>query len=356
MDLKRLSNSELHKSFMDAVQMERNSLKGVLLHVIEVDRRHVYFDFNCSSLFAYMTEVMGYSNGPAQRRIDAARLSYEIPQLVETLESGAVNLDQIRLMQQSIRQVVKESHKPVTTEQKIQVLSEIIGKSLAESEVIVANSFEVKIKKSVRILHQADESVRMEISFSREQWAKLEEMRTLLSHSLPTGSWDDVFEYVAEKVILQKSKFVEKRQYTKTTKPGSERNNSVAFRGDHFHDENKNMNDDNHENNRSVKNQIRNKDEENRNSTELKQPNRVRIVIPAEIERQVFRRDQFCQHMNPLTGKKCATKWKLQTDHIVPVWAGGDNSLGNLQLLCAGHNQAKYRKEAGIRREKHIVR
>jgi 5-methylcytosine-specific restriction endonuclease McrA len=321
MDLKRLSNSELHKSFIGAVQTERNSLKDVLLHVIEVDRRQLYYEFDRSSLFAYMTEVMGYSNGPAQRRIDAARLSYEVPQLVETIESGALNLDQVRLMQQSIRQVAKESHKPITSEQKIQVLNEIVGKSLAESEVIVAHAFDVKIKKSVRIQRQADESVRMEISFSKEQWAKLEEMRTLLSHSLPTGSWDDVFEYVAEKVIQQRSKLVEKRKYTKKTQ-GLEVESTLSP------------------------------------SSETVPTGTVipsRTAIPAEIERQVFQRDQCCQQKSPTTGKKCATKWKLQTDHIVPVWAGGDNSLGNLQLLCASHNRAKYRKEAGISREKLFV-
>ena len=334
MDLKRLSNSELHKSFLGAVQIERNSLKDVLLHVIEVDRRQVYFDFNCSSLFAYMTEVMGYSNGPAQRRIDAARLSYEVPQLVETIESGALNLDQVRLMQQSIRQVAKESHTPVTTEMKIKVLNEIVGKSLAESEVIVANSFDVKIKQSVRIQRQADESVRMEISFSKEQWTKLEEMRTLLSHSLPSGSWDDVFEYVADKVIQQKSKLVEKRQYTKKV-------NLELYKV---------------EPKKISKNaEVVNETPVASNSeSKVKSSSLGRVAIPAEIERQVFRRDQFCQHKNSPTGKKCATKWKLQTDHIVPVWAGGDNSLENLQLLCASHNQAKYRREAGIKVQRRI--
>jgi hypothetical protein len=324
MDLKRLSNSELHNSFKGAAQSERDSLKNVLLHVIEVDRRQSYFDFNCSSLFLYMTDVMGYSNGPAQRRIDAARLSYEIPQLVETIESGALKLDQVRLMQQSIRQVAKESHKTVTVEQKIQVLNEIVGKSKEESEVIVARSFGVKIKKSVKIHRQADESVTMEINFSKEKWAKLEEMRTLLSHSLPTGSWDDAFEYVADKVIQQKSKLVEKRKYIKKSGVSIESEGSFVERS---------------ESSKGIK-----------SNTGLKSAfGSIRKAIPAGIERQVFRRDQYCQHKDPKTGKKCATKWKLQTDHIVPVWAGGDNSLSNLQLLCAGHNQAKYRKEAGIR-------
>lgn len=322
MDLKRLSNSDLHMSFMGAVQTERNSLKDVLLHVIEVDRRQMYFEYNCSSLFAYMTEVMGYTNGPAQRRIDAARLSYEVPQVVEVIESGALKLDQIRLMQQSIRQVVKENHKPVSAEQKIEVLNNIIGKSMAESEVIVARALEVKIKKATRIQHQADESVVMEISFTKQQWAKLEEMRTLLSHSLPSGSWDDTFEYVADKVIQQKSKMVEKRKYVKQEEKKTELESSTKIR---------------------LQTQVQSQSQSQFQSLLAMD----RVAIPIAIQREVFRRDQVCQHKNS-EGEKCATKWKLQTDHIIPLWAGGDNSVGNLQLLCAGHNRAKYRKEAGI--------
>ena len=33
--------------------------------------------------------------------------------------------------------------------------------------------------------------------------------------------------------------------------------------------------------------------------------------------------------------------WMLEIDHIVPVAAGGDNSLSNLRVLCSGCNSAK---------------
>lgn len=259
MELRRLTNSELHQSFKKSVQAEREALKDVLLHVIEVDRRQLYFDYDCSSLFGYLTTVMGYSNGPAQRRIDAARLSHEIPQLVETIQAGALNLDQVRLVQQSVRQVAKESNQSVSTEQKIEVFNQIVGKSVAESEVIVAKSFNVEIKQATRIQRQADGSVIVQICFSSEKWAKQEEMRTLLSHSLPTGSWDDVYDYVAEKVIQQKSKELSKRKYAKKV----------------------------------TETQV------------LSRPKNAREHIPLE----------------------------------------------NLQLLCAAHNQAKYKKEAGIQRK-----
>ena len=317
MELRRLSNSELHNSFKVSGQGERQALKNVLLHVIETDRRQMYFDYDCPSLFAYMTTVMGYSNGPAQRRIDAARLSYEVPQLVETIHAGDLNLDQVRLVQQSIRQVAKENNEVVSASQKIEVFNQIAGKSVAESEVIVAQSLNVKPRKSVIVQRQGDGSVRMELSFTPEQWARQEEMRTLLSHSLPTGSWDDVYDYLAGTVIQQKSKNIEKRKYAKKVEAQPMEDATICNWGN---------------------------EQFNSNLPP------VRKTIPLEIQRQVFQRDQVCQHVNQKTGNKCKSKWQLQIDHIIGIWAGGDNSLENLHLHCANHNRAKYKQEAGIKR------
>lgn len=346
MELRRLSNSDLHMSFKCSIQAEREALKDVLLHVIEIDRRQLYFDYDCSSLFGYLTSVMGYSNGPAQRRIDAARLSYEIPQLVETIQAGELNLDQVRLVQQSVRQVAKESNQRVSTSQKIEVFNQIAGKTVAESEVIVAKALDVKIKQAVRIQRQADGSVAVQICFSPEQWGKQEEMRTLLSHSLPTGSWDEVYDYVADKVILQKSKLAEKRKYTKLEHNKHEGGRLEYNKPDCSKSAYAKADDDKFPNASCTTQSNFMRVEPNKSATRKI----ARKHIPLETQRQVHRRDMVCQYKNKVTGNKCASKWKLQADHIVSVWAGGDNSFDNLHLLCAAHNQAKYRNEAGIRR------
>ena len=348
MELRRLSNLELHNSFIVSVQSERRALKDVLLHVIEIDRRQMYFDYDCSSLFGYMTSVMGYSTGPAQRRIDAARLSYEVPELVETIHSGDLNLDQVRLVQQSIRQVAKENNQVVSASQKIELFNQIAGKSVTESEVIVAQTLNVAPKKSVIVQRQADGSVRMELSFTPEQWAKQEEMRTLLSHSLPTGSWDDIYDYLAGTVIQQKSKHVEKRKYNKKVEPVQEAvvvTNCDASPAKNEDAEKLPLSKDDV---RSEKQGATAKNV-NQNAEDSSLPVE-RKHISLEVQRQVFKRDKFCQHVNHKTGNKCQSKWQLQTDHIVSIWAGGDNSLENLHLLCANHHQAKYRREAGIKR------
>ncbi|MBO9666291.1 MAG: HNH endonuclease [Bdellovibrio sp.] len=44
--------------------------------------------------------------------------------------------------------------------------------------------------------------------------------------------------------------------------------------------------------------------------------------------------------------KICGSTRFLQIDHRQPVWAGGTNEFQNLQVLCAQHNQYKYRQES----------
>ncbi len=68
--------------------------------------------------------------------------------------------------------------------------------------------------------------------------------------------------------------------------------------------------------------------------------------IPTDLRKLVYQRDQCCQYQDPVTKRQCGSKLFLETDHKQPRWAGGENSLGNLRLLCSNHNKNKYRKEA----------
>ena len=65
------------------------------------------------------------------------------------------------------------------------------------------------------------------------------------------------------------------------------------------------------------------------------------------IRKFVMNRDRCCQFKDPRTGEICGSTRFLQVDHLQPVWAGGTNDIGNLQVLCAQHNQFKYMQESG---------
>lgn len=55
-------------------------------------------------------------------------------------------------------------------------------------------------------------------------------------------------------------------------------------------------------------------------------------VSQAEINRQVWRRDNYCCSI-------CKSKYAVQVDHIIPRAMGGPSTLENMRLLCRSCNQ-----------------
>jgi 5-methylcytosine-specific restriction endonuclease McrA len=287
----------------------------------------LYLKFGYASLFEYLTQHIGYANGSAQRRIDAARLAIYVPKVVVDLESGDLNLSQVALLQKSIRAIQSDSKTKVDQKTKENLVDLLSNKSFAESEVLVAHVLDIAPMETTRVTNQKDESVRLQVTLTKSQWEKLLKMRELLSNTIPGGSnWGQVFEYAADKVIKLKDKSA---QSTKTTEF------SVALQND-----SEKISD-----NRISKPQHPNQPLQSQQKSPSSQ---ARQHIPVSVQRQVFQRDQCCQYIDKVTGKKCESKWHLQIDHIQPVWANGSIEIENLRLLCAGHNQEIYRWQANI--------
>ncbi|MDR3606851.1 MAG: HNH endonuclease, partial [Oligoflexia bacterium] len=62
-------------------------------------------------------------------------------------------------------------------------------------------------------------------------------------------------------------------------------------------------------------------------------------TIPAAVKSEVWRRDgSRCTYVDPVTGRRCESRHRLQIDHRIPKGLGGGNDLANLRLLCAQHN------------------
>lgn len=72
-----------------------------------------------------------------------------------------------------------------------------------------------------------------------------------------------------------------------------------------------------------------------------------RDIIPTKVKREIFKRYKCCQYVNKESKKSCKSQWQLQIEHIKPVWAGGNNDIENLSLLCGQHNRYNYLKQSG---------
>ncbi len=373
-NLKSLSDQELDQSLKSLVKKENEVLAEILLHVKEVASRRLYLKMNCASLFEYLTKNMGYANGPAQRRIDAARLSKEVPTLIEDLKNGELNLSQVSLFQQGVRKRRREQQKfekaglhaeaetkaELSAEVKMTLLEKLKQKSISESQVLVSKTFEVEVQVEPKITYQADESVRLEVTLTKEQWEKLERMRSLVSHALPDGSWDQVLEYVADRVIASKTKV---RAKSDASQPGKDQEpksksktksklkSKTQLTSKSITTTSSSLEEDLNSPSSSSESQDLSRDRDLEIQTRVKKDESKAVKLKSyyQLRKDLLREHHSCQHVDASTKAKCTSTWKLQVEHIKPRWAGGEDAPENLTILCAQHNRQKYREQAGIR-------
>ncbi|WP_291516298.1 HNH endonuclease signature motif containing protein [Bdellovibrio sp. ArHS] len=297
------STRELDAKIKSLSGNERTLLKIVILTIAEIDGCRSYQEMGYANIFDYLTKEVGYSEGSAQRRIDAARLIREIPEAAELIESGEIKLNQVSMLQKASRELMGERNIKIPASDKKELLTHIMNRSHSETQREIASFFDLPIVQEARSHTQADESVRIEFTLSKRQYEKLKQAQGLLAHSLSTNDIPRFIEAMCDKVISQK------------TKAGA--SGEIAA-----------------------------------NSTEGKVSNEgstATVAVSSRVRKMMLAKQPCCQFKIPSTGKICGSTWLLQVDHIQPRWSGGDNSMENLQVLCAQHNKLKYRLEAGRR-------
>jgi 5-methylcytosine-specific restriction endonuclease McrA len=69
--------------------------------------------------------------------------------------------------------------------------------------------------------------------------------------------------------------------------------------------------------------------------------------IPAAVKRAVWERDQARCTWPMGDGKVCGAMHRLELDHDIELALGGKTTIGNLRLLCKGHNLMKAERHLG---------
>src|SRR5580765_770409 len=93
-----LSDTELLARIPSVVQAERVASADVIELLMEVERRHLYLDQACSSLYTYARERLGYSEDTALKRARVARVALRLPRVLDELRSGAIHLTGLFLL------------------------------------------------------------------------------------------------------------------------------------------------------------------------------------------------------------------------------------------------------------------
>ncbi|MBS1972452.1 MAG: HNH endonuclease [Bdellovibrionales bacterium] len=284
--------------FNKLVQTERKITHLVLECIAEIDTRRLYLEKAYPSLYEFLVKEFGYSPSAAVRRIESARLLREVPEVAVKIESGAINLSQLSKVQQAVRVVQKTQERKMDTQEKTELIALIENTTQEQTQVILNQKLSIPITTVCKQRHHADESVTLTIHLTKEQMEILTHARNLISHAVPDKNWSQVFSYLAQKEITRRTALRKRAPAQCVLKADST------------------------------------------TATVVGKP------LTQAVKKSVFARQACCQFRDPSSGKVCGSKRFLQVDHRRPQWAGGSNDLSNLQVLCAQHNQYKYRRES----------
>ena len=62
--------------------------------------------------------------------------------------------------------------------------------------------------------------------------------------------------------------------------------------------------------------------------------------IPMPVRRKISKRSEgACEYVAATTGKRCASRFAIQSDHVDPFAMGGKTTANNLRHFCHTHNK-----------------
>ncbi|MFZ4402970.1 MAG: HNH endonuclease [Pseudobdellovibrionaceae bacterium] len=361
--LQKLTDETLHGKLVELTSRERKLTTHILWHLAEVDRRKLYLQMAYPSFFEYLVTGLGYAPASAQRRIDAARLLAQLPQnesqqVAQKIEAGDLNLSQISILQSFSRQARKETGKTVSIEQKSQILQQIENQSVVQTEKILAKALDIKPQQHTHTHIQQDDSVRVELTLTKEEMAWIKQAQDLLSNATGGGLKETLVHLAKSQVNKEqqaRSKVLIRAQIAEQSESAAAQSQLKIQIGE----ESKSIDTNNisaekmamptnlaNKNPKTLESQLR-------QNSEIAQPqyiNQSKSAAPSLTDRrQIFQRDQCCQYQDPKTGLQCGSRKFLSVDHIQPQFAGGNHDPQNLRIYCRNHNSYRYHAENEVR-------
>ncbi|WP_408096637.1 hypothetical protein ACJVC5_16495 [Peredibacter sp. HCB2-198] len=214
MKLNHVANKILLSDTKKLVGAERFATTKLLHHLIEIKRRKLYCDLKHSSLFSYCVHELGYSDGAAQRRIVAARMLAEIPEIESKIEDGSLTLTNISLVNQFIE----------GTSDRKRVLKEVEGLTKKECEKKLFEITKKVIEPKDKTKRISKDKVQMAFVLSDETMELVEELKNLLGKDM---DMDQLVQFMAKEAI----KSVEKKKFKQTSLSPEKVDKNCAFLG-----------------------------------------------------------------------------------------------------------------------------
>lgn len=333
--LMNLNRMELMGNLRILVKSEKELTLEILDHLQEVANRKLFLEMGYSSLFTFLTEELEYCSGTAYLRMQTMK-ALEVPENRDRVLNDKTSLNTLAKTQSFInnenKSLGKQSEPLLTEKEKQEFFAAAEGASANKvEEVLKEKKHEMEVKKSNEHgLPPPVKKLLKKFNFEAdpELVGMIEEIKSLLSHTVPGGELSKMLKK-ALPLAIQEIKI--KKGLTKRSEATSTNIMNTA-KIDSINSENKTSSMKPH----SIKKE--------QTSPALfhkswEQKRRITRSIPVELKRKVWKRDGgCCQYQDPVTGKRCSSRHKLEFEHTKPWSLGGEHSLENLWIICRNHN------------------
>lgn len=305
----KVTAHEFEEQFANLVQEERGITRQVVEMIAFCVKRKFYAELGYSSVMNWLMKAHGYPKSCAYRRIEAAKLVASVPEAIERLEEGRVNLSTLATLQSAIRQEEKRTASKITNERREELLSLIEDKTEEQAERVVAIEFPEIVKDNVESVKPVSATeTRVNVVFTDEQMALLERVREITGHSHFGASWSELMVVMAKFYLkhndpIQKVERAIEREEKKLKRDAKKSSGAEL--------------------------------ESNQSSGPELSPD----VSPQLRAAIIFRDGGRCIYRDSETGNRCDGRTQLEVDHIVPRAFGGSDDPENLRTYCRAHNR-----------------
>ena len=305
-----MTNAELETELKAASTDEWVLTKKIVELIAEALRRKIWAGRGYSSAHRWLVVEFGYSESSAGRRLDVARILFDVPDVAEKLATGALTLASLSQLQSAIHQEEKRTGEKITPEAKQEVVKKIEGQSSAAAARTVSAEFPEVSKAPRESLKPAGaEGWTLTVGLSAAQKAALDRARELLSHSYPGATWAEILAHLANDHAKRADPLVRAER----------RAAKVSEMPQGF------------------------------STAEGPPPPRRNSLTRAVRDSVLAQGGGACEFTDPRTGARCGSRTRVEVDHVRPRALGGTDEPSNLRCLCATHNRSEAERELGPR-------
>ena len=347
--LSHLADQALLRDLASLVARDRATTADLLAHIAEVDARRLFRRMDCASMHDYCERNLGLSTDAAGRRIQAARLARQYPEIFPAVADGRLSLTAVCLLSPVLEHaepaelLAAAAHK--TKDELLLLLAERFPKpnvptslipigparvlvrsepeqGMSASPLTPGSGTEAGVPSAATVSAPDHEHAPAHVgsspmqqtgvsmvpviyrsqliplspgfrkftgTFDDETVDLLLRAQALLGHTLPSSDYVEVLKRLLQDWV----RAAECRKYGLTEKPRERRS---AGNGRY---------------------------------------------VPAEVKRTVVKRDGGrCTFVGD-DKRRCGTRKDLEFDHVTPVAKGGRTTVENLRLRCRRHNQVE---------------